>query len=188
MNMARQNLNIYSEIISRCQKGDELAFTQLINKFQHSLFTYLLRLSGDRGQAEDLFQETLIRVWRYLPRYRHKNKFASWLFGIAHNVTIDAMRKQKVRDMISYTADLPECRSSENADAPIMADEIQREFEKVLQSLPQKQRQVFLLRQHSDMSFKEIAAVMHQPLNTVLSHMHYAASKLKQALSEKNVI
>ncbi len=179
--------NLDKDIIIRCQNGDQKAFAEVISKFKLSLFTYLQRLSGDYNEAEDLFQDTLIRVWSYLPRYKHQNKFASWLFSIAHNVTIDSERKKKVRELVYYTDELPEHITTENPDSLLIANEVEREVENVLKSLPKKQRQVFLLRQHSGMSFKEIAEVMQQPLNSVLSHMHYAASKLKKVLKEKNV-
>lgn len=185
--MNKSNPQIDREIIFRSQNGDEKAFTELIGKFRISLFSYLVRFCGDRTQAEDLFQETLVKVWNYLPDYRHKNKFAAWLFGIAHNVAIDARRKKKVRELVTYAADLPESESSDQPDAQLLADEIAQIVDAVLQNLPENQRQVFLLRQHGGMSFKEIAVVMKQPLNTVLSHMHYAATKLKKTLREHHV-
>lgn len=175
-------------LISRCQRGEAGALNQLITRFKLPLFNYLLRLTGNRSDAEDLFQETLIKVWRHLPRYNHQNRFGSWLFGIAHNVAIDSMRKNKVRALLSYTAELPEYASPERPDSQLVVNEVQHEIEKVLQCLPDKQRQVFLLRQHSEMSFKEIATLLGQPLNTVLGHMHYAVSKLRKVLSEKNVL
>ena len=85
-----------SILVNRCQNRDVDAFAQLMNMYKKQLFSYLIQRTGNRETAEDLFQETLIKIWRNFPQYQNKEKFGSWIFSIAHNLTVDSFRKQKV--------------------------------------------------------------------------------------------
>ena len=186
--MTKETKEVEDKLIARCQRQDERAFAELISPYRQNLLTFLARMHGQQNEAEDLLQETLVKVWRNLPQYNHRRKFAGWLFGIARNVAIDGLRKKKIRQMVTYTDDLPEYSNSDDASAAIEAQEMQSAFMQALSKLPENQRQVFLLRQHSEMTFKEIAAETGQPLNTILAHMHYAVTKLKKAIRENDVI
>jgi RNA polymerase sigma-70 factor (ECF subfamily) len=174
-----------SELIRACQNGNEEAFAALVRKYQRPLFTFLLRLVGNRQSAEDLFQDTFMRVLRALPKYKENGRFSGWLFGIARNLAVDLIRRQRVQQ--GYFQDDEEALVAavdyQNAtDAEVEKAELGRLVENALLQLPAKQREVFLLRQHGEMSFKEIAELLDEPLNTVLSHMHYAVTKLRQQL------
>ena len=135
--------------------------------------------------TEDLFQETLIRVWKGLKTYNEKNKFSSWLFSIAHNTAIDLLRSP----VSKYTGQtLESAIINTNEDNPhntLVAKETSELVMSAVNELPEKQKEVFLLRQHSGMTFKEIAETTNQPLNTVLGHMHYAVSKIRKKMSEE---
>ncbi len=174
-----------AELIRAYQNGETEAFATLVRKYQRPLFTFLLRLVGNRQSAEDLFQDTFLRVLRALPQYEEDGRFSGWLFGIANNLAVDLLRRRRVQR--SYFLNDEEALASavdyQNAtDAEVESAEIMRLAEDALRQLPEKQRQVFLLRQHGDLSFKEIAELLGEPLNTVLSHMHYAVTKLRKQL------
>ena len=175
-----------NQLIARCQNGDAEAFGPLINNYRSRLYSYLLKLSGDRFSAEDLFQETLIRVWRSIPKYNDRDKFSSWVFSIAHNLAIDSFRKRKARNIFPANDDANDFIASTNHEKEIEFNETKMILQQAVLSLPEKQKEVFLLRQHSEMTFKEIAKITDQPLNTVLSHMNYAVKKLKKVLREEN--
>ncbi len=176
------------QLILRCKQGDSSAFGELIKGYKKQLFTYLVRLSGNSTMAEDLFQDTLIKAWKGLPAYKEQNKFSSWLFSIAHNIAIDAHRKNKVKEKIYSENNIEVSLVHTNHLAELEDRELKEMIIESLELLPEKQRNVFLLRQHSGMSFKEIAEATGQNLNTVLSHMNYAVKKLRKILREKNVI
>ncbi len=182
--MDRIDDNIDEELIQRCRNGDGVAFEQLIRPYRTRLMSYLVRYCNDRSSAEDLFQDVLLRVWRYLPKYNHRKRFAAWLFGIAHNILIDAKRRRKVREIITYAEAVPEQAVQHDPAAEVIASEMHEVVQHVLDTLPENQRRVFLLRQHGELSFREIADVLQQPLNTVLGHMHYAVKKMKKALDD----
>ena len=178
-------IELEKELIERCRANDKAAFGSLINKYRKQLFSYLLRMCEDRMQAEDLFQETLIRVWKGISNYKEQNKFSSWIFSIAHNVTMDNIRSKKVREKGVHINENINAVTVDNPHSVYVANETKEIIMHGINELPEKQKQVFLLRQHSNMSFKEIAAATNQPLNTVLGHMHYAVSKLRKMLSEE---
>jgi RNA polymerase sigma-70 factor (ECF subfamily) len=174
-----------AELIRAYQNGEVEAFETLVQKYQRPLFTFLLRLVGNRQSAEDLFQDTFLRVLRALPKYQEEGRFSGWLFGIANNLAVDLRRRKRVqrRYFLDDEAALTAAIDCHNAvDAEVESAEVMRLIEAALQQLPEKQRQVFLLRQHGELSFKEIAELLGEPLNTVLSHMHYAVTKLRQQL------
>lgn len=162
--------------------GDETAFEKLIQLYRKRLYSFLIRLCGNRDQADDLFQETLIKVWKGLKHYKNQQKFSSWLFTIAYNLTIDCKRKEKTDKTAFFTM---EVRSGENISETIETKEAGKIVLSLLQRLPEKQKRVFLLRQHSELSFREISELMNEPINTVISHMNYAVKKIRKNLKEK---
>jgi len=161
-------------------KNDAVAFGKLIQDYRKQLFSYLLRLCGDRMTAEDLFQETLIKVWKGFKSYNERNKFSSWLFSIAHNVAVDSIRKESAKNNVSSFEDVQTIAGDNNVEK-----ETNELVMAAVNTLSEKQKQVFLLRQHSDMTFKEISEATNQPLNTVLGHMHYAVSGIRKKLSKE---
>jgi RNA polymerase sigma-70 factor (ECF subfamily) len=174
-----------AQLIKDSKKGDSAAFGKLMGIYRDNLFTYLLRMCRERMTAEDLLQETLIKAWNGLKSYNEQQKFSSWLFTIAHNVSIDAIRMRKVRERTTYLSDKNEIAYDYTPHSELVMTESRVALQKEVENLPDDQRRVFLLRQHSTLSFKEIAIIMKQPLNTVLSHMHYAIKKLRRCLNEE---
>lgn len=174
-----------AKLIQDSKNGDNSAFGKLISIYRKNLFTYLLRMCKDRMTAEDLLQEILIKAWKGLKSYKEQQKFSSWLFTIAHNVSIDAIRKRKIRGETPYLSDKMDIASDYTPHSEMVMTESKVALQREVENLPADQRQVFLLRQHSALSFKEIAIVMNQPLNTVLGHMHYAIKKLRRCLNEE---
>lgn len=172
------------QLLKRCRANDQAAFGSLINIYRKQLFSYLLRLSGNKMLAEDLFQETLIKVWKGLNNYNEQNKFSSWLFSIAHNVAVDSARSKEVRNKQKTTNDNYSYQSNSDPHSDFIATETREILMSAVDTLPDKQKEVFLLRLHSGMQFKEIAELTKQPLNTVLGHMHYAVSKIRKKVSK----
>ena len=143
-------------------------------------------MANDKQIVDDMFQDTLIKIWKAIPNYREQNKFSSWIFSVAHNIAIDYSRKHKSQDkMFDQTMEYDQINLVDPHDE-IVAKETEMRVKRLIDTLPDNQRQVFLLRQHGELAFKEIAEIMKQPLSTVLSHMHYAVKKLKKELREEN--
>ncbi len=176
------------KLIERCRKGDKEAFAPLIDGYKAKLYGYLLRYSGDKEQAEDLFQEALIKAWRGLRSYNERNKFSSWLFSIAHNLATDSYRRTKGKTILPISERETEISTVSNPAKDYEARELTEKVEEALTKLTEKQKEVFLMRHQANLSFKEISELLNQPLNTVLSHMHYAVKKIRNNLIKENVI
>ncbi|MCF8241933.1 MAG: sigma-70 family RNA polymerase sigma factor [Melioribacteraceae bacterium] len=175
-------------MITKCKNGDASAFRTIVKSYNRQLFGYLFKLTYNRETAEDLLQETLMKVWHNIKSYDEKNRFASWLFTIAHNVAVDAFRKKKLpqeeyNDNIEF-----ENSWRNNPHQEYVVNELTERLNIAVAKLSDKQKKVFLLRQHGGLSFKEIADLMNEPLNTVLSHMRYAVKKVKQNLRTQDAI
>ena len=169
-------------LIEKCKEGDHSAFSSLIGLYNEKLFGYLFRFAGNRDLAKDWMQEVLIKTWKNINRYNEQNKFSSWLFSIAHNTAIDGIRKLKTQSREILTDNIDTNTLSENPYEKVIHDETKQVIERIVNGLPAKQKHVFLLRMHAELSFKEIADLTKEPLNTVLSHMHYAVKKLRNEL------
>ena len=175
-----------SILIKRCKDGDANAFAQLMNLYKERLFLYLIRMCGNRDGAEDMMQETLIRIWKNIPKYQEREKFSSWIFSIAHNISIDNYRKRSLRKIISHSENMDNLTHNNDISSDYEKQEQLKLLNDALSLLSESQKEVFLLRQHGELTFKEIAELTDQPLNTVLSHMNYAVNKLKRILRQEN--
>lgn len=165
--------------------GESAAFGPLVKIYRQRLYSYLFKLSGDRKMAEDLFQETLIKIWRGLPKYSEQNKFSSWIFSIAHNTAMDSLRNNR-NHVIEAVSESENFISEMDPYKDIVNAETSEMISNAVDKLPLKQKEVFLLRVNGDMTFKEIADLTGESLNTVLSHMHYAVKKLRNILRFQN--
>jgi RNA polymerase sigma-70 factor (ECF subfamily) len=177
-----------AELIRKYKNGEEKAFTVLLERYKDRLFTFILRLVGNKETAEDIFQETFIKVLNGLPNYREENKFSSWLFGIANNSCMDYFRKNKFKYLFyinSFSEEENLYDIEPTPDIKIDKFEVKKIIDEALSQLPAEQRQVLLLREHSELSFREIAEMLNCPLNTVLTRMRYALNKLNKIISKK---
>lgn len=167
------------DLIRQIKEGDRSAFASLLHLYNARVYGYFLRTFRRRELAEDLFQETFLRVWRSFHRFDEKRSFAAWVFKIAERVSIDAMRSEGIRKSRMILTDAATHVDPEDIEANLHASELQKQIEDAANLLPEKQRKVFLMRQQGELSFREIAGIMDEPLNSVLSHMHYAVKKLR---------
>jgi len=166
--------------------GESASFGPLIKIYKNRLFSYLIQISGDKNLAEDLFQETLIKVWSGLSNYSEQNRFSSWLFSIAHNTAMDSIRKNN-RQRIVETVEEPDFYAgTANPHQEIVNKETTQIISSAIEKLSPKQKEVFLLRINGELTFKEISELTGESLNTVLSHMHYSVKKLRKILRFEN--
>ena len=184
------------ELLAAYQQGDPEAFDDLLRRHRAPLFTFLLRMLGDRERAEDLAQETFLRIVKGAPAWEHRARFQTWLFTIARNLCVDHARRDRFRRADSLDAEGP-------GDETPMVDSVPgREVDpgrgaesarlrpvltKALLSLPPEQREVFILREQAGVPFREIAAMVGVNENTVKSRMRYALEALRKALAAAGI-
>ncbi len=173
------------------KRHDSELLDRLIVQYQHRLMRYLLFLTGDREMAEDLFQETWMRVLTRGSQYNGAARFDTWLFTVARNMLIDLRRK---RAMISfeelcaaegeeYTFEIPS--TEPNPFDRYRSHEEARKMAALLMMLDPMQREVLVLRFHEELSLEEIAAVTHAPLSTVKSRLYRGIAALKPRLEKE---
>jgi RNA polymerase sigma-70 factor (ECF subfamily) len=182
--------------MARFQAGDARAFEVLVSRHRTPVFSFLIRLVGERARAEDLLQETFLRVVRAATGWEERARFSTWLYGIARNLAIDESRRAAFRRTEpldrSAPGDDPLLARVPSEDPPpdraAEAALLRPRLEAALASLPAEQREVFLLREQAGLPFREIAAVTGTPENTVKSRMRYALEGLRAALASMGIV
>ena len=181
-------------IVRYVESGDEIAFRTLVERHQEKVFGYLMGMVKDRDAANDLFQETYVRVIRALAAergsYSHQGKWINWVMRIARNAALDHLRsRKKWADVSSNAEDGPDYwdRLEDNhpgADVSLaLSEDVECLKECILQLAPE-QREVLLLRHESELTFREIAELTNCSINTALGRMRYALLNLRQMMSE----
>lgn len=182
------------ELVQAYIKGDHSAIEVLINRHRNKVYTYILLTIKNQQLAEDLFQETFIKVVQSLRsgKYKDNGKFLSWVIRIAHNLIIDHFRKEKQMNSISNDdseVDLFNSKklSDSNIEELIIDGQIKSEIRTLINELPDDQREVVLLRHYGGLSFKEIADQTDVSINTALGRMRYALINLRKLIQEKKL-
>jgi RNA polymerase sigma-70 factor, ECF subfamily len=186
-----------ADVVALAQQGRDAAFRELVRRYERPVFSLIFRMVRDRELAEDLAQDTFVKVLNHIDRYRPEFKLSSWLFKIANNVAIDHLRKRQIPTISmdgsphASTADAVEATTLQIADNQESAlDEMEsRELggaiEKAIASLRPEYRACIMLRHVEDRSYEEIAATLDLPLGTVKTYIHRARHELRKALEDR---
>lgn len=182
------------DLINRYLEGDEQSFEVLLNRHQQKIYTSIYLFVKDQSLAEDIFQEVFIKVIDTLRRgkYNHEGKFLQWAMRISYNMCVDHFRRAKRRPQVTPTEtfdifDVLQI-SDENAEQTIIRSQTHDKIRKLVDMLPDEQREVVILRHYADMSFKEIAKLTRVSINTALGRMRYALINIRRLVEEKDVI
>jgi RNA polymerase sigma-70 factor (ECF subfamily) len=189
------------ELLAAFQQGDAGAFERLLRRHRGPLFTFLLRMLGDRQRAEDVAQEAFLRIVKGAAAWEERARFKTWLYTIARNLCVDASRRERFRRSDSLDAQAP---GHEGEEGPSLVEQMpgneaspDRGAEnarlrpvllRALAALPEEQREVFVLREQAGVSFREIAAMLSVNENTVKSRMRYALEGLRRQLAAAGVV
>ena len=176
-------------------EGNNRAFDLLLQRTQSKLFSYILFVVRDHDKAEDVFQETFVKVITKLNqrKYTVSGKFSAWLMRIAHNVIMDNFREQRSQNIVEPTQgnDLSNLSSKDLLDTNVenryVNEQILSDVKKMMNLLPPTQRAVVFMRFYQDMSFKEIAETTGVSINTSLGRMRYAVLNMRRMAKQHNV-
>jgi len=183
-----------NQLISLFLQGDESGLQRLIERHQKKIFTSILLLVKDKELAEDIFQDTFIKVIKTLRSgsYQEEGKFLPWVSRIAHNMVIDHFRRSKKMPMVRDTEDYNVMDSirltDDNVEDHIINVQIHDSVRKLIEHLPDDQREVVILRHYADMSFKDIADHTGVSINTSLGRMRYALINMRKLIREKQLV
>jgi RNA polymerase sigma-70 factor (ECF subfamily) len=176
------------------RENDQTAFSELLSRHQNKIYSYIYSMVTNQEVANDIFQETFTKVITKMDdTYNEQGKWIAWVMRIAHNATIDHIRKQKrfVDVNSSDDADYDFYDRLEDTDTPdaqdnLEFDEAKSSLMKHIDSLPKEQREVVMLRHYYEMSFKEISELTNVSINTALGRMRYALINLRKMFEKEN--
>jgi RNA polymerase sigma-70 factor (ECF subfamily) len=182
------------ELIMRFIKGEQSCFEELILRHKNKVFAYISLYIRDQALAEDIFQDTFLKVFQSIKsgRYYDNGKFISWVMRIAHNLIIDHFRRIKQMNTVSndnYESDIFNSRkfAENNIEDDMIKRQVQKDIRKMITHLPDDQREVVILRHYAGLSFKEIAEITDVSINTALGRMRYALINLRKIMDEKKI-
>ena len=194
LTLTDQSCNDNNTVAQGLKRHDPELLDQLIVQYQHRLLRYLLYLTGNRETAEDIFQETWMRVLKRGDQFNGKSRFDTWLFTIARNLVIDVRRKRTMTSLEAMREAGEDGRSFDvAADSPSPFDAYQtnengQRVTEALLTLEPLHREVLVLRFHEELSLEEIAQVTHAPLSTVKSRLYRGLSALKPRIRAAEAI
>ncbi len=182
------------ELVKRFIDGEQSSFEILIKRHKDKVYTYILLMVKNEHLAQDIFQETFIKVVKSLNsgRYQENGKFISWVIRIAHNLIIDHFRKDKQMKTCSnddYEMDIFNSSkfSDKTIEENIIHNQIMTDVRALVEHLPDEQKEVIVLRHFMGLSFKEIADQTNVSINTALGRMRYALINLRKLVEKKNL-
>ncbi len=182
-----------SILVSAYIQGAESALESLIEKHKHRVYNFINSKVNDRDIAEDLFQDTFIKVINTLKnnQYNEEGKFLPWIMRIAHNLVIDYFRKSNRIPTVKNTDEFDIFQflddGAANAEKVLVQDQVTKDLQRLVQELPEDQKEVLVMRLYKDMSFKEIAENTNVSINTALGRMRYAIINLRKLIEENQI-
>lgn len=192
--MNRTSISTEAFLVKQYIAGDEKSLSILINRHQQKIFSFIFSKVYDKDLAEDIFQDTFIKVIRTLKRgkYNEEGKFLPWVMRIAHNLVIDHFRKSNRMPKFEGKGDFNildfMTDGDLNAERQIIKDQIDSDLHELIKELPQDQLEVLEMRIFKEMSFKEIAFKTDVSINTALGRMRYALINLRKIIEKHEVV
>ena len=183
-----------ADLVKNYINGSEIALETLVNRHKLQIFNFINSKINDKDTSEDIFQDTFIKVIRTLKNglYNEEGKFLPWIMRIAHNLVIDHFRKsnriptienKEEFDIFQFVSD-----TAPNAENILIEDQILKDIQKLIQELPDDQKEVLIMRLYRDMSFKEIAENTKVSINTALGRMRYAIINLRKLIEDHKIV
>ena len=183
------------QLVRKYIDGNNKAFDTLLHRHKSRLYSYIIRIVKNNDLAEDIFQETFVKIIMTLRqgRYIESGKFSAWLSRIAHNLIIDHFRQEKAENNMSSDdedTNLLNRRDlcEENIEDIMVNDQIKADVRRIIDALPDPQKEVLVMRYYNDMSFKEIAETTGVSINTALGRMRYAILNMRRISAENNIV
>ncbi|MBQ8760463.1 MAG: sigma-70 family RNA polymerase sigma factor [Bacteroidales bacterium] len=182
------------ELVERYREGNVACFELLMERHQNKIFSYILMLVKDRQLADDIFQDTFLKVIRTIKAgaYKEEGKFIQFAMRVAHNLVIDHFRKSKRLPMVdAVNNEYDFIDNAKYTDASVedkmVEEQVYSDLRKMIDFLPEEQKEVLNMRMYADMSFKDIADATNVSINTALGRMRYALINLRRMAKEKNL-
>lgn len=181
-------------LVSNYIQGDENALAILIGRHKQRIYSFIYSKVYDKDITEDIFQDTFIKVIKTLKlgKYNEEGKFLPWVMRIAHNLVIDHFRRNsrmpKFDNAGEFSIFSVLSDSSLNAEKTIIKEQVEEDVRRIIEELPEDQKQVLMMRMYQDMSFKEISERTGVSINTALGRMRYALINMRKVIEQNNIV
>jgi RNA polymerase sigma-70 factor (ECF subfamily) len=176
-----------SQIIEKVKAGETELFSELVQKYQNKIFAYVYKIVNHKEEAEDIVQETFIKVYKNLNSFDADRKFSSWLYRISHNETINYLKKNKKVTTLYYQEGdylFNSLKYEKDLIKELITKEDDQRLKMVLEKLPFKYKEVIILKYLEDKSYEEIAQILNKPINTIGTLINRAKKHLKELLTD----
>jgi len=189
-----KNKSTDAQLVSAYIKGDECAISELITRHKQRIYSFIYSKVYDRDVTEDIFQDTFIKVIKTLKKgaYNEEGKFIPWVMRISHNLVIDHFRKNNRMPKFENNSDFNIfsvlCDGSLNAEKKMIKSQVESDLRRLIQELPDDQKEVLLMRVYKEMSFKDISEQTGVSINTALGRMRYALINLRKVIDKHNIV
>ncbi|MBR9847338.1 MAG: sigma-70 family RNA polymerase sigma factor [Algicola sp.] len=190
----RHELITDAVLVRNYMDGDEAALSILINRHKQRIYSFIYSKVYDRDITEDIFQDAFIKVIKNLKlgKYNEEGKFLPWVMRISHNLVIDHFRKNNRMPKFDNSGEFSIFSvlgdSSLNAEKQLIKDQVECDLRRIIEELPEDQKEVLVMRMYKDMSFKEISERTGVSINTALGRMRYALINLRKVIDKNNII
>ena len=182
------------QLISEYLNGDEKALGYLVERYLKDVYNFAYKLTNDLQASEDITQESFVKAWKNIRKYRHESNFRTWIFSIARNTAVDWLRQKKDLTFSTFEDAQGENKFVDTlVDARLLPDELFEQAENIklveglLIQLDPRYREVLTLRYTSDLTFEEIGKILHRPLHTVKSQYRRALIALRRTFQVKTI-
>ncbi len=181
-------------LAKRCREGDQAAFRLLVERYQRKAYAQALGMLKDKDEAMDVAQEAFIKVYKYLDHFKGDSSFYTWLYRIVANLCVDRLRRsgggqaekveldEKVDQAEAATVGLLATRLGSNPQKAVLRSELAQKIDEALEQIPEKHREILLLRELEGMSYEDMARVLKVPKGTVMSRLFHARAKMQELL------
>lgn len=163
---------------------NEKLFNQIVKDYSERLWWHVRRFVNSHEDADDLLQEIFLKVWAALPSFRGESQLFTWVWRIATNETLNHLRKEKVRAALKFSSVDAEMERRIQADPYFKGTDAERELAKAVLKLPEKQRQVFIMRWWDDLSYEEMSAITGTSVGSLKASYHIAQEKVRSLVSQ----
>ncbi|WP_026705029.1 RNA polymerase sigma factor [Flavobacterium soli] len=181
-------------LVRKYVAGDENALASLISRHQSKIYGFIYSKIGDRDLSDDIFQDTFIKVIKTLKSnsYNEEGKFLPWVMRIAHNLIVDYFRKAQKMPMFRETEEFSifsiMSDNNPNIETQMITSQVENDLQKLIDELPNDQKEVLVMRMYQDLSFKEISELTGVSINTALGRMRYALMNLRKVIEKNQII
>ncbi len=172
-----------NELIRKYLNGNEAAFNELLKRYQNKIYWHARRLLGDHYDADEITQQVIIVLYKKLKSFKFNSAFYTWVYKITHNLALNYIRKMKIKSFLSIESDsLKSLRTNEDIVRHTEDKESLERLNKILKTLPVKQREVFLLRRFEGLNYEEISEITGKSIGTLKANYFHALQKITERM------